>query len=168
VEKGDLFEDSLVGLLQHLLLEAARKLLNEILLLFEAELFLDVDRLVDVVVDATAEVFGEVVFDDQFLEDFGDQIADAVDVVGEHEAADHLDEDQADRLLVGRGIDVAEPHRQHYVRPPIVGPNVLLDPVGVRDLPHDEPVFLRVYVAHSYQKEGEDVAAAEVEENSLR
>jgi hypothetical protein len=181
VEKGDLFEDGFVGLLQHLLLEAARKLLNEILLLFEAELFLDVDRLVDVVVDATAEVFGEVVFDDQFLEDFevfalfdvlgpnvGDQIADAVDVVGEHEAADHLDEDQADRLLVGRGIDVAEPHRQHYVRPPIVGPNVLLDPVGVRDLPHDEPVFLRVYVAHSYQKEGEDVAAAEVEENSLR
>ena len=181
VEKGDLFEDSLVGLLQHLLLEAARKLLDENLLLFEAELFLDVDRLVDVVVDATAEVFGEVVFDDQFLEDFevfalfdvlgpnvGDQITDAVDVVGEHEAADHLDKDQADRFLVGRGIDVAEPHRQHYVRPPIVGPNVLLDPVGVRDLPHDEPVFLRVYVAHSYQKEGEDVAAAEVEENSLR
>ena len=58
VEKGDLFEDGFVGLLQHLLLEAARKLLDEILLLFEAELFLDVDRLVDVVVDPTAEVFG--------------------------------------------------------------------------------------------------------------
>ena len=70
MEKGDLFEDSLVGLLQHLLLEAARKLLDENLLLFEAELFLDIDRLVDVVVDATAEVFGEVVFGDQFLEDF--------------------------------------------------------------------------------------------------
>ena len=155
VEEGYLLEDCLIGLLQNFFLEASGKLFNEILFLFETELFLYVYRLVDIVVDSAAEVFGQIVLYDQFLENFevfalfdvlrpnvGDQISDTIDVVGEHKAANHLDKDQTDRLLIGRGIDISEPHSQHYIRPPVVGPNVFLCPVSICYISCYQPIFL--------------------------
>lgn len=70
VEEGQLIEDVLVGFLQHFLLEASWQLLNEGFFLLQAELLLDVDRLLDVVVDPPAELLRQVILKDKLLKNF--------------------------------------------------------------------------------------------------
>jgi len=69
-----------------------------------------------------------------------DQSSHAVNVVGEDDAADGLNEDHETSFLVASWNNVPEPYRQHYSRAPVIRPNVFLVPRSVRYPLGNEPV----------------------------
>lgn len=115
-EEGEVLEYFFVGLFEELYFEAFGQFFDKEVLLFVVELFSDVGRFFDVIVDAPLEVLRDVIFACEFAEDFevfaflnilgsdiADEGTDAVDVVGETNAGDHFDESQDYGLLVGGG-----------------------------------------------------------------
>ena len=94
--------------------------------------------------------------------DVRDETADTVDVVSEGEAAKGFDQDEADGFLIGRGNYVAESHRQHYVRAPIIRPNVPFDPRRIADALRDHPIHVFVEVGHGHEQNRQNVREAKV------
>ena len=181
LEEDEILEDGLVALLQVLLFEVGRQVLEEGLLLLDVEVLLDVDALLDVVADLPLELVGQVVLVGQLLErlrvlelldvlraDVADEGADRVDVVGEAHHAHDLDEDQAERLLVVRGRDVSEANGQHDVAAPVVGPDVLLKPARVLYPDHAVPGLFFAGVRHGREQYGQNVGKDEVEDEDLQ
>lgn len=181
VEESEFIEDVFVGLFEHFLLEAVRQFLDEVFLFLQTELFLYVNRLFDIIVDAPTQLLRQIVLYDKLFEDFEvfaffdvlradvwDETADAVDVVGEGEAAEGFDEDEADGLLISRGDDVPEPHCQHYISSPIIRPNVPLDPRGIVNFFGDHPINVSVKVRHRHEQYRQNMREAKVENERLR
>lgn len=55
-----------------------------------------------------------------------DEGTDPVDVVGETDNTEELDEDETDCFFLGGCCDIAEANCEHDVCSPVVGPDVLL------------------------------------------
>jgi hypothetical protein len=176
----DVLEDLLIGFLQVLLLELHWQVADELLLLLEVEPLPEFGVLLDVVVDLPGEFLVESVLLGQFFEDLGalallcvlaadvlDEGADAVDVVGEDEAAEGLDEDEAQGLLVVGGHDVPEADGEHHGARPVVRPDVLLLPARLPDPLYSHPVLLRTQVHHRRQQDADYVREAKVRNDDL-
>ena len=99
--------------------------------------------------------------------DVGDEGADEVDVVGKHHAADGLDEDETEGLLVAGGGDVAEADGEHDVDGPVVGPDVDLVPGGGGEGAGRDPVAGGVDRGHELEQQRQEVRVAEVEDDQL-
>lgn len=93
-----------------------------------------------------------------------DDVSDAVDVVGHHDAAEGFDEDEADCFAGVVGDDIAEAHCQHDVGSPVVGPDVLDGPVRVLYVFGHHPAVAGTEVGDGGEHQGDDVRVAEVHE----
>lgn len=92
------------------------------------------------------------------------QVAQAVDVVGESQAAHCLDESETQGLLVIDGCEIAEADREHDCGAPVVGPGVLFDPWAVLYVAGLHPVVVLVDPAHEDEDDGDAVGDTEVSE----
>lgn len=70
VEESEFVEDVFVGLFEHFLFEAVGQFLDEVFLFLQTELFLNVDRLFDVIIDAPTQLLRQIVFYNKLFEDF--------------------------------------------------------------------------------------------------
>ena len=93
--------------------------------------------------------------------------AHPVDVVGHDDAAEGLDEDEADGLLVIGCWEVAESNSQHNVGGPVDRPDVLLGPGDVVKAVFDEPAVVGAEAGHGSKDDTNDVGVAEVHQKYL-
>lgn len=180
VEEKHLLEDGLVGLFEIVSPEGSWQLGHKLHLLLNIEQLLDVGMLLDIIIDPPGERLADIVLIYQLLKDLhvfalhnilgadvGDQRSDAVDVIGQHHAADSLDEDHTKRLLIAHWHHIPKPNREHNRRSPIVRPYILFKPRSVHYILAHLPILLGVEVGHGDQKNGEHVSKAEVKEKNL-
>ena len=143
---------------------------------FVVELLLYFWGFLDVVVDFEGQLLGNCVLVGKFFENFellasvlvlkSDVVEDgshAVDVVGHDDAAEGLDEDEADGFLVVGCWEVAESNSQHDVGGPVDRPDVLLGPGGVAKAVFDEPAVVGAETGHGSKDDADDVGVAEVD-----
>ncbi len=158
-----------------LLAETGGERVEERVLPLEVELGVDLVVLLDVVVDLVLELDLDLVLLGHLLEGLhavhllhrvvfqvGDQPPHVVDVVGQDDAAHHLDERQTHCLFQVGGRQVSEADCQHDGRRPVVAPQVLGLPALVRPVADDEPVPVVVELGHAVEGEGEEVRDGEV------
>ena len=97
--------------------------------------------------------------------DIHDEIANAADVISQNNAADSLNEDEAESLPIVGGSDIAKTDGEHDVGAPVVGPDIFLVPLSLVYLPFGHPVVGGADVCHCREDDGEDVGKAEVEQH---
>ena len=116
-EEGKQVKDAFVALLQVLFPHCLGQTSNKRVLLFDVELFPDINALFDIVTDSPLQLYGEAVFFTQLFESFEvfaflevlgpnvtDQGADPVDVVGQTHDADNFNEDETEGFLICSGL----------------------------------------------------------------
>lgn len=127
----------------------------------EVEFFFDEFVSLDEAVHPVFQLLGDLAHFDHTIEGFqvaspfevahsevGQDVAEAVDVVGERQAGDQLNEGQAEGLLGVGGSQVPEPHRQHHCGAPIIPPDIPLEPGTGLDALLRQPIALRVQQSH--------------------
>lgn len=93
-----------------------------------------------------------------------DEITHTVDIVGQANAADHLDEDEAQRLLPVGGHEIPEAHGEHNGGAPVVPPDVPFRPGRhLQPLPH-QPVLPHIQVGHPVEQYREYVGKREIDD----
>lgn len=173
-------EDTLICLLQEVVLQVFGKVGNELVLLFVVEVLLEVDGLLNEVGDLPVKFAGDrgvlcnlpEQFDVALLLvvlglDVEDKVSHAVDVVGQHDAAEGLDEDQANGLFVVASCNIAEADCEHDVGAPVVSPDVLFEPVSPVNVPDGHPVLVGADLGHGREDDGQNVGETEVEEEDF-
>lgn len=85
------------------------------------------------------------------LADRADKSPHIADVVSQSDAAEGLDEDQDNGLVVVGGRDVSKAHCQHDVSAPVVSPNVLYKPALVTNLEFGDPVVCFAHLSHQIE-----------------
>ena len=127
--------------------------------------------------DLLIQLLGQIVFVYHLLEDLevfalldvlrsdvSNQIAYAIDVIRQGEAADSLYEDQAERFLVCGSYHITESDSKHDIDPPIVRPNITFSPVCIIDVLFYHPVIILVDLGHNDEKDGKEVCKTEVKD----
>jgi hypothetical protein len=174
------FKDLFIRFLKVLFLELNGQVANELFLLLEIEALSELSILLNIVINLPGEILVESILPSQFLEYLGplallcvlaadvlDEGSDAVDVVGEDEAAEGLDEDEAEGFLVVGSDDIAEADGEHHGAGPVVGPDVLLLPLLIPNALLCHPVRVGTQASHARKQDADHVSKAEVGNDDL-
>ena len=94
--------------------------------------------------------------------DFANECPHITNIVSQSDAAESFDEDQDDGFIVIGGSDISESHRQHYVRSPVIPPNILYKPLRIFDPQLNVPIFFSVHHDHQVEEGWEEVADDEI------
>ena len=99
--------------------------------------------------------------------DIADECANPINIVGQTDYTEKLNENQTNCLLFGHCCDVPETNSQHYVGSPIIRPNILLRPMRIVYIFQGIPIVLGVNLSHSVEQNCEDVGEAKVEKEDF-
>jgi hypothetical protein len=144
------------------------------------ELFFDVRRFFNVIINLPLQFTCEIIFSGKFLKNFqvftffhillanlADKHTDTIYVVSKSNTTDHFDHCQNNSLHVVGGIKVARPNSQHCRSGPVIGPCVFLRPWSKANVFVIHPVFIFTYSSHGYETESQDVGQRKIEEKNL-
>ena len=94
-----------------------------------------------------------------------DEIADTADIVGQNNAANSLNEDEAKSLSVVGGSDITEANCEHDVGTPVIGPDIFLVPLALVYLSFGHPVLGGADFCHCWEDYGQNMGKAEVKQH---
>lgn len=180
VEKHEVLEDRLIGLLEIIDAIGRRQLLHKLHLFLDIEQLLNIHMFLYVIIDLPRQFLIYPVLICQFLKylktfatldvlrsDVGYKSAHTANVIGEDDATESLDEDHTASLLISHRHYVSESNSQHNRCSPVVGPDVLFIPLSSSDLPRDHPILRMTDIGHFQKDDGKDVCEAEIKEDDL-
>lgn len=96
------------------------------------------------------------------LSDIRNNRTHSIDVVGHNDATKCLYKDNAYGLQIVRSHQITKANSKHYIRCPVIRPNVSLKPWSTRDSLDSKPVMRWIKICHCSQNQSDDVGIAEV------
>jgi hypothetical protein len=180
LEKGHSIPNFTIHFLRKLQLEGGRKFAEEWLFFFDIVVALDDSWLFDVVGDFIGNLLVDFVFGDDLVEYFnvtvflkvvwpyfGDNRSQLVDIIGQNYTADSFNENHAECLVFICWYDVSKAHSKHDRCGPVVGPDVVFDPLLLIYALFDQPACLCLESGKIDQNNRQDMSDGKIKQEHL-